>query len=139
MKMLWTVTLVLVGLLIPLAQAAIVTYNLTASTFEHFHNGKRNMVEGLNGVVPSPTLTVRVGDTFRVHIHNHLTGGLSLHWHGFEVRKTPWHDGVTGVTQCAIPNGAYEYVEFVIEEYPGTYWYHSHSGLAESATHAING
>ncbi|CAG8720292.1 6370_t:CDS:2, partial [Acaulospora colombiana] len=47
------------------------------------------------------------------------------HWHGIIQKGTNWYDGVPGVTQCPIPNGAdFSYV-FTLQQ-SGTYWYHSH-------------
>ena len=38
-----------------------------------------------------------------VKVHNKLLSeGVSIHWHGMIQRNTPWMDGVSGVTQCAI-------------------------------------
>jgi FtsP/CotA-like multicopper oxidase with cupredoxin domain len=60
---------------------------------------------------------------------------VSIHWHGFEMKGKQAYDGVVGVTQCAIrPKQSYLY-NFTVDENPGTYWYHTHSGLASGQWH----
>mmetsp|Transcript_29962 Transcript_29962/g.55135 ORF Transcript_29962/g.55135 Transcript_29962/m.55135 type:complete len:1142 (-) Transcript_29962:1277-4702(-) len=84
-----------------------------------------------------PPIHVQVGDTLSVSLKNSIsTTGLSLHWHGFEMTNALEYDGVVGVTQCPIsPSSKFVY-EFVVEESPGTYWWHTHSGTL--GIHAIN-
>ncbi len=98
-----------------------------------------------------PPIHVQAGDTLQVSVTNNMQNlGLSIHWHGFEMAygNNKIYDGVVGVTQCAIPprvdyvfdgsniNG-YEsnsnnfVYEFVVEEDPGTYWYHTHAGALD--------
>ena len=81
------------------------------------------------------------GDRLEVDLQNHLpTTGLSLHFHGFEMRGALEYDGVVGVTQCAVsPNESFLY-NFTVDEVPGTYWYHTHSGpLGIDGYNAIKG
>lgn len=76
-----------------------------------------------NGVAPGPTLRVRQGDLVVVHVVNHLSFGITIHWHGIDVPNS--QDGVAGLTQNAIQPGQTYTYRFVANE-PGTYWYHSH-------------
>ena len=76
-----------------------------------------------NGIAPGPTLRVRQGDLVIVHVVNHLSFGITIHWHGIDVPNS--QDGVAGLTQNAIQPGQTFTYRFVANE-PGTYWYHSH-------------
>jgi len=69
------------------------------------------------------------GDRLEISLENYLpTTGLSLHFHGFEMADSLVYDGVVGITQCAVsPNESFLY-NFTVDEVPGTYWYHTHSG-----------
>lgn len=85
-------------------------------------------IDGLlvNGGFPGPTIEANWGDTIQVTVHNDVEDeGVSLHWHGFLQTKTPWEDGVPGITQCPIAPGKSFTYQFVAELY-GTSWYHSH-------------
>ncbi len=76
-----------------------------------------------NGTSPGPTLHVEQGDLVVVTLVNHLSFGVTIHWHGIDVPNSA--DGVAGVTQNAVePGQSYEYRFFAND--PGTYWYHSH-------------
>jgi FtsP/CotA-like multicopper oxidase with cupredoxin domain len=76
-----------------------------------------------NGTAPGPTLRVQQGDLVVVHVINHLTFGITIHWHGLAVPNS--QDGVAGLTQNAIqPGQSFTYRFFAND--PGTYWYHSH-------------
>ncbi|HEV2661270.1 MAG TPA: multicopper oxidase domain-containing protein, partial [Ktedonobacteraceae bacterium] len=107
---------------------------LTAAHMKHFTLVAQNSVISVgsgiqvpawtfNGSAPGPTLHVRQGDLVVVNVVNHLSFGITIHWHGIEVPNSA--DGVAGVTQDAIkPGQSYTYRFFANE--PGTYWYHSH-------------
>ncbi|VEU38467.1 unnamed protein product [Pseudo-nitzschia multistriata] len=88
-----------------------------------------------------PPIHARNGDDISVIVKNSLsTTGLSIHWHGFEMEDSMVYDGVVGVTQCPIsPSDTFAY-NFSVNETPGTYWYHTHSGeLGIDAYNAIKG
>ena len=54
--------------------------------------------------------------------------GISIHWHGFFQKGTPYMDGVTQLTQCPInPYSTFIY-DFMADQ-PGTHWWHGHTGL----------
>lgn len=76
-----------------------------------------------NGIAPGPTLHVQQGDLVIVNVVNHLSFGITIHWHGIDVPNSA--DGVAGVTQDAIKPGQTYVYRFLANE-PGTYWYHSH-------------
>ncbi|MBA2395936.1 MAG: multicopper oxidase family protein [Ktedonobacteraceae bacterium] len=76
-----------------------------------------------NGTSPGPTLHVEQGDLVVVTLINHLSFGVTIHWHGINVPNSA--DGVAGATQNAVkPGQSYVYRFFTND--PGTYWYHSH-------------
>ncbi|TDP92973.1 multicopper oxidase family protein [Labedaea rhizosphaerae] len=77
-----------------------------------------------DGSVPGPPITVTQGDLLEVTLINHdIDGGVTLHWHGYDVRCG--EDGVPGVTQEAVaPGGRFVY-RFRADQ-TGTYWYHTH-------------
>ena len=63
--------------------------------------GKTLIVNTVNGNVKGPAIHVRRGEKVSVLLTNDLPDhGVSLHWHGFEMRGVPHFDGVVGVTQC---------------------------------------
>jgi len=69
------------------------------------------------------------GDRLNMNIMNQLPStGLSIHFHGFEMKNAIEYDGVVGLTQCAVPPQNQFNYNFEIEETDGTYWYHTHSG-----------
>jgi FtsP/CotA-like multicopper oxidase with cupredoxin domain len=76
-----------------------------------------------NGMSPGPTLRVQQGDLVVVRVVNHLSFGITIHWHGINGFNAS--DGVAGLTQDAIKPGQTYIYRFVAED-PGTYWYHSH-------------
>ncbi|KAI8725489.1 hypothetical protein NCS52_00120000 [Fusarium sp. LHS14.1] len=87
----------------------------------------------VNGQFPGPTIEANWGDTIQVTVSNDIEDeGLALHWHGLQQKKTPWEDGVPGVTQCPIPPGESFTYQFVADMY-GTTWYHSHYSAQYSA------
>lgn len=105
--------------------AKLVVYNLTLATDWLAPDGYWRKVYTINGQSPGPALECNEGDTLRVHVQNHLPFSASIHFHGIEHKKTPWMDGVPGVTQFPIlPQDNFTY-EFVVRDY-GAYWYHTH-------------
>ncbi|KAH6885321.1 multicopper oxidase-domain-containing protein [Thelonectria olida] len=85
-------------------------------------------IDGLlvNGGFPGPTIEANWGDTIQVTVHNDVDDeGVALHWHGFLQTRTPWEDGVPGITQCPIAPGKSFTYQFIAELY-GSSWYHSH-------------
>lgn len=46
-------------------------------------DGVENVVMGINGRFPGPTIRARAGDIIHVELHNKLhTEGVVIHWHG---------------------------------------------------------
>ncbi|XP_068652114.1 L-ascorbate oxidase-like [Aristolochia californica] len=91
-----------------------------------------NVVLGINGKFPGPTIRAQAGDTIVVKLTNHLhTEGVVIHWHGIRQIGTPWADGTASISQCAInPEETFVY-RFKVDR-PGTYFYHGHYGMQRS-------
>ena len=89
-----------------------------------------------NGTAPGPTLRVRQGDEVVVTLVNHLSFGVTIHWHGVRIANAA--DGVAGVTQDAVKPGQ-SYVYRFIPPDAGTYWYHSHQFSDEETTNGLFG
>lgn len=67
---------------------------------------KENVVMGINGQFPGPTIRATAGDTIAVELTNKLhTEGVVIHWHGIRQLGTPWADGTASISQCAINPG----------------------------------
>jgi manganese oxidase len=79
---------------------------------------------GYNGQSPGPTIEVVEGDRVRIFVTNKLPEVTSVHWHG--QRLPNGMDGVTGLTQPAIPPGKTFVYEFTARR-PGTFMYHPHA------------
>ncbi|KAK0593225.1 hypothetical protein LWI29_033220 [Acer saccharum] len=94
---------------------------------------KENVVMGINGQFPGPTIRAKAGDTISVLLTNKLhTEGVVIHWHGIRQVGTPWADGTASISQCAInPGETFDY-RFIFDK-PGTYFYHGHFGMQRSA------
>ncbi|CAF2032832.1 unnamed protein product [Brassica napus] len=87
------------------------------------------LVITINGQFPGPTIKAQQGDTIIVELKNSfMTENAVVHWHGIRQIRTPWFDGVEGVTQCPILPGEIFTYQFVVDR-PGTYMYHSHYGM----------
>ncbi|RZL34070.1 MAG: copper oxidase [Rubrivivax sp.] len=79
---------------------------------------------GYNGQSPGPTIEVVEGDRVRIYVTNRLPEPTSMHWHG--QRLPNGMDGVSGLTQPAIPPGKTWVYEFVARR-PGSFMYHPHA------------
>ena len=108
----------------PLTAPQMKQFTLTAqNTIITMDSGEKVAAWAFNGTAPGPVLHVRQGDLVVVHVVNHLSFGISIHWHGINSFNSS--DGVAGVTQDAIkPGQTYTYRFFVPDA--GTYWYHAH-------------
>ena len=74
-----------------------------------------------SGSYLGPTLHLRQGQRVRVDFVNELDAESIVHWHGLAVPEG--QDG--GPLLAVPPGGSYAY-DFVVENRPGTYWYHPH-------------
>ena len=106
---------------------------------ERFRLASGRTVDGytLNGTSPGPTIRATAGDLVEVRLVNiSVPDGVTIHWHGVDVPGA--EDGVAGVTQDAVAEGAEDVYRFVADR-PGTYWYHSHQHSAEQVAGGLLG
>ncbi len=118
------------ALLLVLTQADAKTriINLTVAYKRVNFTGIPVRAIAVNDQIPGPTLHFKEGEPVVINVHNQLDVGTSIHWHGLLV---PWQmDGVTGISQTAIPPGGVFHYRFTPHQ-SGTYWYHAHTGLQE--------
>ncbi|CAG6395234.1 multicopper oxidase family protein [Streptomyces cocklensis] len=103
------------------------SFALTAGAATVDLGGRRAHTWTYGGEAVAPELRVGKGDRVRAAVTNRLTEQTTLHWHGIRIRNDM--DGNAPVTQAAIAagDGRFTY-DFTVPD-PGTYWYHSHSGL----------
>ena len=115
----------------PLTAPHMKSFTLVAqNTLLSLGSGIRVPAWTFNGQAPGPLLRTQQGDLVVVHVVNHLSFGITIHWHGIDSFNSA--DGVAGVTQNAIaPGQTYTYRFFTNDA--GTYWYHSHQ-LADVET-----
>lgn len=73
-----------------------------------------------------PVIRASRGDRLVVDVDNDLPEETSIHWHGVRIRNDM--DGSPPDTQEPIASGGRFRYDFTVPD-PGTYWYHSHSGL----------
>ena len=79
----------------------------------------------MNGQFPGPVLELNQGDDVEFLVHNHLPFHEAIHFHGIAQYKSPWSDGVPGLSQRPIMPGESFLYKWTATQY-GTYWYHSH-------------
>lgn len=92
-----------------------------------------NVVMGINGQFPGPTIRAKAGDIVAIELTNMLsTEGVVIHWHGMRQFGTPWADGTASISQCTINPGETFHYRFKVDR-AGTYFYHGHLGMQRSA------
>nr|CEP20210.1 Ascorbate oxidase [Lilium hybrid division I] len=92
-----------------------------------------NVVMGINGQFPGPTIRAKAGDTVVIDLTNKLhTEGVVIHWHGIRQFGSPWADGTASISQCVINPGETFTYRFKVDK-AGTYFYHGHYGMQRSA------
>ncbi|KAF3404574.1 Laccase-2 [Talaromyces pinophilus] len=104
-------------------------YNFVVTREFKSPDGFNKSVILINNQFPGPLIEANWGDMIEVTVTNNINSqdeGITLHWHGMSQKKTPWYDGVPGVSQCPIAplGGTFTYT-FQTDQY-GTGWYHSH-------------
>lgn len=98
-----------------------------AAALANFGVGGREVAAKAYGDGPvGPEIRASVGDELRVHHVNNLDEDTIIHWHGIQIRNDM--DGAPPITgENVAPGSSFDYAFKV--PHPGTYWYHSHSGL----------
>ena len=84
-----------------------------------------------------PTLEVNQGDLLEIELINDIPadfplipGGITIHWHGFSMMNNSWYDGAAFINQCPVQPGQKFTYKFIVDEIPGTYMWHAHTGTA---------
>ncbi|KAK0108741.1 hypothetical protein ONS96_002586 [Cadophora gregata f. sp. sojae] len=110
-------------------QSTTITHYWNITSGVSYPDGVKKAVYLVNDLFPGPTIECRPGDRLIIHVTNSLaTEGLSIHWHGLEMRGANNMDGAVGFTQCPIPPGESFTYDFMIgDENYGTFWWHAHS------------
>lgn len=92
----------------------------------------------VNGTSPGPALKLNYGDSVEFLVHNNMEDETTIHFHGISQAKTPWADGVPGLSQKTIQPGESFLYKWEADE-AGTYWYHAHfrSQIMDGAFGAI--
>lgn len=99
-------------------------FHLVAERFDwELANGLIVHLWGYNHSFPGPLLEIAKGDRVRIYVTNRLPAPTTVHWHG--VVLPCGMDGVSGITQPAIPPGETFLYEFIFPD-SGTFMYHSH-------------
>jgi len=121
----------------PQTAAHVDTFTLTAQPLRiTLEPGSTVDALSYNGVIPGPTLHVRQGDLVVVHLVNHMTVPVTIHWHGVRVPNSS--DGVAGITQDAVKPGQSYIYRFIAKD-AGTYWYHSHEFSYDQTSRGLYG
>ncbi len=113
------------------------TFEITAApTRLPLLDGGTLEVWAYNGMVPGPTLRVKLGETLRVQFTNRLPQETTIHWHGVRVPNAM--DGVPHATQPPVqPGGTFTY-EFTPKD-AGTFWFHPHVRSSEQVERGLYG
>ena len=113
------------------------TFEITAAPTQlPLLDGGTLEVWAYNGMVPGPTLRVKLGETLRVQFTNKLPQETTIHWHGVRVPNAM--DGVPHATQPPVqPGGTFTY-EFTPKD-AGTFWFHPHVRSSEQVERGLYG
>ena len=106
-----------------------VTYQLTVDYKTLSIKGQAKKAMAINNSIPAPTLYFKEGEKAIIYVKNNMKVETSVHWHGILLPN--YEDGVAYLTSPPIRPGKQHRFEFMINQPPGTYWYHSHTKLQE--------
>lgn len=104
----------------------VVATRLTARPVDVDLGGRLATTWAYDDQLPGPLIRARAGERLQIVVDNRLPEDSSVHWHGIAMRNDM--DGVPGLTQEPIAPGSRFTYDFTAPD-PGTYFYHSHSGL----------
>ncbi|KAG6007367.1 hypothetical protein E4U21_006071 [Claviceps maximensis] len=87
-------------------KANTLRFNWTITAETRSPDGVTKLIYLINGRFPGPVIEARSGDLVEVNVHNGVEQlghpGVSIHWHGLNMKGANEMDGVVGLTQCAI-------------------------------------
>lgn len=104
----------------------VVSAQLTPRPVDVDLGGRVVSTWGYDQQLPGPLVRAQAGDRLQITVDNQLPQETSVHWHGIAMSNDM--DGVPGLTQDPIAPGTTFTYDFTAPD-PGTYFYHSHSGL----------
>lgn len=104
----------------------IVETTITAATVPMMIAGQNITARSYGDGPVGPEIRTSLGDELRVEHINNLDGDTIIHWHGIRIRNDM--DGAPPITGEMAPPGTTFNYSFKTD-HPGTFWYHSHSGL----------
>ena len=110
------------------AEAKTVEYIFNVNYETVNYSGQEARGLAINNSIPGPTVKAKVGDTLKITVNNYLAEETSIHWHGVLLPND--QDGVPYINTPPIHPGKSFTYQYKVT-HPGTYWYHSHSGLQE--------
>jgi FtsP/CotA-like multicopper oxidase with cupredoxin domain len=91
---------------------------------------------GYDGQMPGTEIRLKQGQSLRRRFKNSLPQASSVHWHG--IRSDNRMDGVSGLTQDAVPPGGEFDYDFKVPD-AGTFWYHAHNQSTEQVARGLYG
>ena len=83
--------------------------------------GESSSLQEIPSSYLGPIIRVKPQQKIRVRFHNELADESIIHWHGLHVP----HE-MDGHPMSVIKNGEQFVYEFVVDNRPGTYWFHPH-------------
>ncbi|WP_226642464.1 copper resistance system multicopper oxidase [Microbulbifer variabilis] len=95
-------------------------FDLTLGNQPVNFTGQANTALSINGATPGPILRWKEGQTVTLDIHNSLTTGSAIHWHGIRLPSTM--NGFPGINFAGIQPGQHFRYRFKVQQ-SGTYWY----------------
>jgi iron transport multicopper oxidase len=81
----------------------------------------------MNYSTPAPLILVQKNTNLIINVTNLLEDDVSVHLHGQTFQNNNQMDGVMMVTQCPIKYQTNFIINMIVEDHPGTFWYHDHS------------
>lgn len=103
-------------------------FDLNAVDSEVTVSGASFTTKTFSGQIVGPEIRAGYGDAMSVVTSNELLDPTSVHFHGLALRNDA--DGVPMLTQDDIQAGT-SFTQAFKAPHPGTYWYHSHTGLQQ--------
>ncbi|KAH7082931.1 multicopper oxidase-domain-containing protein [Paraphoma chrysanthemicola] len=108
------------------AQTATKSFRLELTWTKGSPDGHERDMIFINNQYPGPLLVVQQDDWVEIEVFNRLPFNTTIHYHGIHQTRTPWSDGVPGLTQSPIQPGEVFKYQWLADSY-GSYFYHAHS------------
>ncbi|TDT72708.1 FtsP/CotA-like multicopper oxidase with cupredoxin domain [Litoreibacter halocynthiae] len=120
-----------------LASSDPIDLNAQVADLQLLPNGYgKTSIWGFEGMTPGPEIRLGQGQRVQRRLVNALPDPTSVHWHGIRIDNAM--DGVSGLTQAAVPRGETFDYDFIAPD-AGTYWYHAHNRSFEQVARGLAG